>query len=227
MILDITVKVLVGLLSLLIVIRLLGKKALSQMTPFDFVYLVLLGSFLEEGLFDTKVSFFHIIYAIFLWGTLIYIIEKLVVKYDSFKRILRGTPTDLIIKGKINETALKNNNLELDQLRTMLRSQGCFSIFNVQHATLETGGTLSVLLKVKEDTVTPDMLDLSPEENETTHLVIDEGKIDKLELEKTEKNEEWLRFELNKKGFSQIENIYCAEWKESTGLTILRYDDVN
>lgn len=227
MILDITVKVLVGLLSLLIVIRLLGKKALSQMTPFDFVYLVLLGSFLEEGLFDTKVSFFHIIYAIFLWGTLIYIIEKLVVKYDSFKRILRGTPTDLIIKGKINETALKNNNLELDQLRTMLRSQGCFSIFNVQHATLETGGTLSVLLKVKEDTVTPDMLDLSPEENETTHLVIDEGKIDKLELEKAEKNKEWLEFELHKKGFSQIENIYCAEWKESTGLTILRYDDVN
>lgn len=227
MILDITIKVIVGLVSLLIVIRLLGKKELAQMTPFDFVYLVLLGSFLEEGLFDTKISVFHVIYAIFLWGALIYIIERLVVKYDRFKKLLRGTPTDLIVNGQIMKTALEKTNMELDQLRTMLRSQGYFSLTDVQHATLETGGTLSVLPKVKDDSVTPKMLDLSPPENEATTLVIDEGKIDKKELKKTGRSEEWLRKELQKEGINQINSVYFAEWKESTGLYILRYDEVN
>lgn len=46
---SITIKIIIGLISLLIVIRVLGKKELSQVTPFDFVYLLVLGSFLEEG----------------------------------------------------------------------------------------------------------------------------------------------------------------------------------
>lgn len=226
MIIDITIKIVVGLISLLIVIRLLGKKELAQMTPFDLVYLILLGSFLEEGLFDEKISVLHVIYAIFLWGSLIYLIERLVVKSERFKKLLRGTSTDLIVRGQIDATALKKNNMELDQLRTMIRSQGYFSITEVQHATLETSGTLSVLPKVKEDAVTPEMLNLSPTENEATYLVVDEGDIDKKELEKAGKTKEWLCNELKKGGIGQIDEIYCAEWKESTGLFILRYEEV-
>ena len=53
---EITIKAIGGLISLLIVIRLLGKKELSQVTPFDFVYLLVLGGFLEEGMYDKVIT---------------------------------------------------------------------------------------------------------------------------------------------------------------------------
>ncbi|AXH99150.1 DUF421 domain-containing protein [Sporosarcina sp. PTS2304] len=224
---DITFKIIVGLVSLLIVIRLLGKKELTQMTPFDFVYLILLGSFLEEGLFDDKISIFHIMYAIFLWGFLIFLIEKMVLRYDRFKRVVRGTPSDLIVKGKIDAEALKKNNMELDQLRTMIRSQGYFSITDIQHATLETGGSLSVLPKVKKDAVTPPMLHLSVPENETTYLFIDEGKACWKTIEKVGKSEKWLLQKLREHKIERVDDVYCAEWGETSGLYILRYRDLD
>ncbi|MGG6445346.1 hypothetical protein [Pseudobacillus badius] len=86
MYLDITLKIVVGLVTLLLVIRLLGKKELSQMTPFDLIYLILLGSFLEEAMFDQKISILQVLYAVALWGMLIYFIEKMVMKSEWLKK---------------------------------------------------------------------------------------------------------------------------------------------
>ena len=144
---EITLKIIVGLISLLVVIRLLGKKELSQVTPFDFVYLLILGSFVEEGIYDEKVSALHIIYTIFLWGVLIYCIEKLTVKFEWFRKLLKGECSHLIIKGKVDLKALDKNKIEMEQLRILLRNQGYFSVAEVEHATLETNGALSVLPK--------------------------------------------------------------------------------
>ncbi|RJS59447.1 DUF421 domain-containing protein [Bacillus sp. PK3_68] len=225
MYLDITLKIIVGLVSLLIVIRLLGKKELSQITPFDFVYLILLGSFLEEGIFDEKISIFQVIYAILLWGTLIYLIEKLVMKSNWFRKLLKGESSDIIVKGKINVKELKKNHIEMEQLRTLLRSQGYFSLAEVEHATLETSGTLSVLPKAKESAITPAMMNIKPKENEATYLLVDEGTIDERELKKVGKDKEWLRSELKREGVEDITEVFYGEWSENNGFYLIPYKE--
>lgn len=66
--LEIATKLVIGLAGLLAVARLLGKKEMSQVTPFDFIYALVLGGILEEGIYDKKVSIWQILYAICLWG---------------------------------------------------------------------------------------------------------------------------------------------------------------
>lgn len=222
---DITLKVVVGLASLLVVIRLLGKKELSQITPFDLVYLILLGSFLEEGIYDEKVSIFQIMYAIFLWGVLIYFIEKMAVKSEWFRKVLKGESSDLISKGKINIKEMKKNKMEMEQLRILLRSQGYFSLSEVEHAKLETSGALSVLPKAKEEAVTPGMLNIHPPENEPTYLFVDEGVIEEKELKKAGKNKEWLLLELQKEGIENTATIFYGEWAERKGFYLIRYEE--
>lgn len=222
---EITLKIIVGLISLLIVIRLLGKKELAQVTPFDFVYLLLLGSFLEEGIYDEKVTVFHIAYSIFLWGLIIYIIEKSALKSNWFRKLLKGESTDLISKGKVNIKALEKNKIEMEQLRVLLRGQGYFSVSEVEHATLETNGSLSVLPKVKEEAVTPEMINLDPPENEPTYLFVDEGKLEEKELQKAGKSREWLLSELKKEGVEDPSIIYYGEWAERQGFYLIRYGE--
>ncbi|MCM3403403.1 hypothetical protein [Cytobacillus oceanisediminis] len=80
MYLSITVKMAVGLVALLAVTRILGKKELSQVTPFDFVYAVVLGGIIEETIYDEKITTLQVIYSALLWGAFIYIIEILAKK---------------------------------------------------------------------------------------------------------------------------------------------------
>ena len=222
---SITLKIVVGLICLLIVIRLLGKKELSQVTPFDFVYLLLLGSFLEEGIYEEKVSVLHIVYAIFLWGFIIYLIEKVAVKSEWFRKLMKGESTDLISKGKVNIKALEKNKIEMEQLRALLRSQGYFSVSEVEHVTLEANGSLSVLPKVKEEAITPDMMNLNPPENEITYLFVDEGEIEEKELQKAQKSKEWLLAQLKKEGIENPSVLYYGEWAERKGFYLIRYGE--
>lgn len=222
---EMTLKIIIGLISLLIVIRLLGKKELSQVTPFDFVYLLILGSFVEEGIYDENVSPLHIVYTIFLWGLLIYFIEKLAVKSEWFRKLLKGQCSVLIKKGKVDVKELEKNKMEMEQLRILLRNQGYFSLSEVEHATLETNGVLSVLPKVKEASVTPAMLNIAPPENEPTYLLVDEGQIEERELKEAGKTKEWLLEQLKKEGVEDLSAVYYGEWAERKGFYLIRYEE--
>ncbi|UJF26486.1 hypothetical protein [Planococcus sp. 107-1] len=65
---DIGSKLFFGLIALLVVTRLLGKKEMSQLTPFDFIYSIVLGGILEESIYDDKVSGLHVWFAVAVWG---------------------------------------------------------------------------------------------------------------------------------------------------------------
>lgn len=151
MLLLIGLKLIIGLIALLLVVRLLVKKSLSEITPFDLIYTLVLGGILEESIYDDKVHLGQIIFALFVWAVLIYIIEQLVQKNRKFNRLLKSEPAVLIKDGVLNKTALTENHIEMEQLRAMLRQEQCFSVANVQQAVLETAGQISVLTKSADD----------------------------------------------------------------------------
>lgn len=133
MLLLITLKLFTGLLGLLLVVRLLGKKSLSALTPFDLIYTLVLGGILEEALYDDQVNIGHLLVALALWGCLIYIIERLVQKNDRINRWLKGEPAVLVRNGMFNLAEMKRSKVEFEQLRELARQQQCFSLANVKH----------------------------------------------------------------------------------------------
>ena len=205
---------------MLLVVRLLGKKELSQITPFDLVYLLVLGGLLEESIYDDLVTVWQVLYAIGLWAVLIYIIELIVRRFDRMRTVIKGEPSIIIKDGELDVKTLKKNKLEYEQLRTMLRQQGIFSLQEVKYAVLEPSGQLSVLKNELSSPVTAEMLSIKPKKATLTHLLVDEGRIEKKALKNIQKDERWLRAQLAEKGYKDLSKIYYAEWSSVNGIVV-------
>lgn len=218
--LDTAVKLVVGLLTLIFLIRILGKKHLAEMTPYDIVYLLIFGGILEEALYDKKVTIWQFLFSIFLWAAMIYLIEKLVMKHNFLRMLLKGAPDKLIEDGKINKKLLEKNSLEMEQLRSMLRQQGIFTLREVKDLFIEPGGEVSInqYAKYKPATIGDLQLDL-PEEHPTV-LLVDNGEIKEEVLEFIHKTKEWLLQELKQQGYNDIRQILYCEWSKSEGFFI-------
>lgn len=215
MITAITIKIIAGFIALMVVIRFIGKKELSEVTPFDFVFIVILGGTLEEGVYDEKVNIWHVLYTIGLWTALYLLTDFLVRKFERLRPIIKGEPSFLVNNGRLDIKELAKNKMESEQLRSLLRMQGVFSISEVKYALLEPGGQISVLKKESPEEETGDVL---------THLIIDEGQIEERILAQIGKDKKWIIHQLKEEGYEDIKKIYYAEWSEENGLYVQTYD---
>lgn len=107
---QIALKLVIGLIGLIVITRLLGKKEMSQVTPFDFIYALVLGGILEEGIYDKKVSIWQILFAIGVWGLSIYAIEVYSQKRDGMKNLIKGKPAIIIRNGKLDYRQMKKKS---------------------------------------------------------------------------------------------------------------------
>lgn len=107
MFIGIALKLIIGSLAIFVVLRVIGIKAMSEVTPFDLLYIVVLGALLEEAIYDNQVSIFHILFGITLWGVMVYIVEKILERSEKLSSLIQGEPSVLIEKGKLNLKELK------------------------------------------------------------------------------------------------------------------------
>lgn len=206
-------KLIIGLISLLIVVRILGRKSLAQITPYDFVYTLVLGGILEESLYDDQVAIWHVLLGIGLWGILIFSLEFVATKSEHLSKLFKGEPSVIVYNGQLVTPALRRNKLEMEQLRGLLRVEGCYSLKNAQHMILETGGQVSLTTYDQDDQT-------------MTLLLVDEGEIEKKVLDNHQLEEAWLKKELTSLGHSIIQDIAYAEWSKENGLYVVTYKEM-
>lgn len=207
-----TVKMLVGIFILILIIRQLGRKQLSEMTPFDIVHLLVFGGLLDSTIYDDKVSIWTMIFVLFMWGLIVLLIEKITESSDTARDALMGTSDYILKDGKFNLDRLDRNKIEMEQLRVMLREKGVFSLKGVRDIILEPDGTPTV--SMYED-----------DEEDPTFLLIDGGNVKMRMLKMIGKDEEWLEDQLSDKGL-KVKNVLYCEWSESEGMFVKTFDDV-
>lgn len=224
MYLTIVLKLVFGYFGLLIVTRLIGKKEMAQVTPFDFVFAVVFGGIVEQAVFSKGISIFHMLFAILLWGGLEFMTEKASEKFGWLRGPLKGRTSILIKDGEIDIKEMEKNSMEMEQLRTMLRQQGVFSLEEIKYVFLETSGQISVMRKPAFEPFTPELLKMEAPEKTPSILLIDEGEAEGEGLKEIGRDKQWLITELKKKGVEKIEDVYYAEWSAQDGLFIKRYN---
>ena len=212
MYIGISSKLITGAIGIFILLRIMGKKTMSELTPFDLIYILLLGAVVEEAIYDDKVNVLHVLFAIVLWGLFVYAIEKALQHTDKFSTFIEGEPAILIEKGRLNLKELDANFFDIEQLRSMLRQNNVYSIADVYYAILEVNGNLTVI--TKDEAVVP------------SALLIEFGTIQENTLNYIMKDELWLRTELSKQGHNDLSEIVYCEWMESSKeLKIETYDN--
>lgn len=210
-------KLLFGLLALTLILRLLGKHTIAQLTPYDLVYIIVLGGVLDSTFYDDEIRIIPFLFSILIWSLSIYGIEFLVSRYNIFRVFFRGTPDHIIENGKLNIKLFNKNNLEMEQLRIILRQNGIFSLREVKDVYLEPDGSFSINKYVNYQPIVHSSLNIKSNENYPNLLLIDQGKIEMEALKFINKSVIWLSDEIKKLGIDDISNILYCEWSENDG----------
>jgi uncharacterized membrane protein YcaP (DUF421 family) len=145
---DVARIVLVGAAAyvvLVVVLRVSGKRTLSQLNAFDFVVTVALGSTLATILLSAEVSFTEGITALGLLAGLQFLVATISAHRPSSRAALTSRPVLLLADGAIRHEALKRNRLTESELRQAVRMQGTGDLSHVKAVVLETNGKLSII----------------------------------------------------------------------------------
>lgn len=223
---QLTLELILGFFSLLLLTRLIGKTQITQLTAFDFISALIMGELLGNAIYDDDTGIVKILFAVTVWGLLIFAVQLVGQKSITLRNLLEGKPSLVIQKGVIDRQSLKNNRMSVNELQTLLRNKDVFSVREVEFAILEQNGSLTVLRKPEFDTPTLKDLKLPLNSKSLPMLLVSDGIILSQELRKIGKNESWLKTELKKQGFNTSDNIFFAEWREEDGLYVIKKDQL-
>lgn len=144
-ILGIIFRTLVVYLVVLLILRFAGKREVGQMTPFDFVLLLLLSNSVQNAMTGGDNSLNGGIIAAITLIIANYTVNYFVWKNRNLRKIIEGTPTLLVLKGIVIEKNLESERITKSQLLEALREHSVAEIEDVGLAVLEVDGSISVL----------------------------------------------------------------------------------
>ncbi|MBT2693872.1 YetF domain-containing protein [Bacillus sp. ISL-55] len=140
--------------SLVLLLRVSGKRTLSKMNAFDLIVTVALGSTLATILLNKNVALVEGISAFFILIALQYLVAWLSIRSDGFKKLIKSDPKLIFYQGKyLKENIVKERVLEVEILQAA-RSSGISSMEQVEAVVLETDGSISVIKKSDSKTNT-------------------------------------------------------------------------
>lgn len=183
------VRALILYIIVLIAIRLMGKREIGQLQPFELVVTIMIADLASVPMQDIGIPLVHGVIPILalLVGQLI--LSMINIKSGIARRIISGKPTVLISNGKILEKKLKAQKYTMDGLLEQLRVSGYTNIADVEYAILETSGEISVIPKSGSLPATKKDMNIKTEKaGYFRPVVIDgsyiEGNIDDLKISK-------------------------------------------
>jgi len=182
----------------LIVMRMMGKREIGQMQPFELVIAIMIADLAAVPMSDTGIpitSGIVPILALLLFQLIISIIN---LKSITIRKIICGKPRMLIFRGKIDEQALKKEKITINELQEKLRQKSIFTIGDVEYAILETSGELSVIQKPEKRNTIPEDFNIIPDYEGIPYDLIIDGKIMYKNLKQIGRDERWLRKEVEK-----------------------------
>jgi uncharacterized membrane protein YcaP (DUF421 family) len=221
---HIIIRSIIFLLILLITTKILGKKQISELSFFEYVSGITIGSIAGEVITGLESNPYHGALAIVMFGLVTLLVDFLSLKSKTFRDVVEGRGTVIIKDGKILEENLKKEKYTLDEISALLRQKDIFRVADVEFAVLEPRGNLSALLKKENRPLTPKDLQMKTSNEKEPQTIIMDGSILDEALRASGKNRGWLQLELEKLGVT-LENVFFAQVDSYGELTLDIYDD--
>lgn len=222
--LQIIIRSILFIFVLILMTRLLGKKQISEITFFEYISGITIGSVAGEVIMGLDRNIMHGVIAIVVFGGVTLGVDILTLKSKKLRDLIEGKGVALIQNGKIMEENLKKEKYSIDELGSLLRGKNVFNTAEVEFAVLEPNGELSVLLKKENRPVTPKDLNIKVAHEKEPQTIIMDGEIIDNALSDSGKNRGWLTIELDKQGVT-LENVFYAQVDAYGDLSIDLYDD--
>lgn len=221
---DLIIRSFVFLTLLFFITKLLGKKQISELSLFEYVSGITIGSIAGEAITGLEKNMFQGIVAILIFGLVTLLSDFLALKSKTIRDFIDGRGTVFIKDGKILEENLKKEKYTIDEVLALLRQKDIFRVADVEFAVLEPRGNLSALLKRENRPLTPKDVHLKmPNEKEPQTVIMDGSILDEA-LRSAGKSRGWLNAELAKLEVT-LDNVFLGQINSYGELTIDIYDD--
>lgn len=204
-------------------IRLIGKRNISKVKPFNFmsyIVLAIVATLMSLNLIDLVSGFIVLL----TWLVLPIALDFLSIKSEAIHQLINGKETVLIKHGKIMEENLIQLRMTGEDLIAELRSKNIFNLTDVEFAVMETNGELNAYLKSDKKPVSAHDLGEKVAPQAEPQTVIMDGNILNEPLFSLGLNQEWLKVELEKMGVA-LENVFLAQVDSSGDLFLDLFDD--
>ncbi len=210
-------------LILFLVVKLLGKKQIKNLTLYDYVLSITMGSITADTIISLDTPLYDGILALLVFAIVGYIVSVLSFHSHNVEELVDGEPLILFENDNFNYKNLETAKLSVSKILENIRVKGCFDINELDTAILEPSGDISILLKEKSRPITSNDLKNSIQKNNKMktlnyNLIVD-GVLNKNELKKAKKSISWLN-KILKESDLNIEDITLFSIDRNDNVTI-------
>lgn len=205
---------------LFILTKIIGCREMSQLSMFDYINGITIGSIAAEMATSLEDDFMEPLIAMITYSIIILLLAFLSSKSVKLREIINGKSLILYNNGKLYKENFKKSKLDLNEFLSQCRTMGYFNISDISTAILEPTGKISIIPVSEKRNVTPQDFNLNPEQEKITSNVIVDGKIIKENLKATGNNITWLENNLKKQNFNNIKDIFLATCDKDNNLSI-------
>ena len=182
----------------LLVMRLMGKREIGQLQPFELAISIMIADLASIPMTDIGIPIFNGIIPILGLLTMHLIISVINLKSMRAREIICGKPSILIYRGKINEGILKKERFTINELEERLRANNVFNFGDVEYAILETSGQVTVIQKPEKRNTIPEDFNITPEYEGIPYDLVIDGKVMEKNLQQIGKDYNWLKKQAEK-----------------------------
>jgi len=226
-ILKIVILSLVSETALFILAKLIGNRQLSQLSLFDYITGITIGSMAAQMATDTEIHYSRPLAGMIVYALVSVAISFITTKSVKFRRFVYGNSLILLDNGEIYKKNLKTAKLDINEFLLQCRTSGFFNISDIQTAVLEANGKISFLPKSDKRPINPSDLNLKPEIEKVSVNVIMDGHVLPENLRHTGNDEMWLQKELTSQKIDKLKDIFLATCDSNNRLSIYTIKDIS
>lgn len=189
--------------------KLIGHKQIAQLDFFDYITGITIGSIAAEMATELEEPWKPMI-AMVIYGGITLALSLISSRFPRSRKYLNGTPTILLDHGKLYYENLKKARLDLSEFLVLCRQQGYFDLTTIQTAIFEYNGKLTILPVTTQRPVTPQDLDLSPDQELIFTELIMDGRILEENLHRMGLDRTWLDKQLKQRHISSAKEVFLA-----------------
>lgn len=204
-----------SMVTLFLLTKIMGNRQMSQMSMYDYVSSVAIGSIAGEMAIRSTDSFFEPLVAMLVFTVFSMLIAYYTCKSIILRRFFEGHSLLLYEDGRIYEKNLLKATMDVDELLSACRLNGYYDLQEVHTVYLETNGQISILPKAESRPVTPQDLNLNPKQSVPLANVIIDGNIMHDIVDFVGINEAWIHEQLKSYKVKDIHDIILGTYNRA------------
>lgn len=199
-----------SVLALFILTKLMGYRQISQLSMFDYINSITIGSIAAEMAIDLEGNYLKPLCAMAVYAFFVILLSKASQKSIALRRIINGKAIMLYQNGTIYNENLKKAKMDVDEFLIECRVNGYFDLSQIESAVLEPNGKISFLPVSEERPATPKDLGIKPAQEQIFANVIIDGQILEHNLKHAGKDKNWLKQQLDGQNVKDISDVFLA-----------------